>query len=151
MSCSLLICNMQTFKPIDFRTMGLWKYIIFFYTHCRSYEASFGRYYRNKKLSPMWLLVLDIPRVNLFVIGYIFFPAVVLSILFIQTTFCFELAMTITILCNIPILVSKKMLDSIKLCKIIKSMFINFFNHWFISIFILDFVSLRFFMVEMFL
>ena len=32
MSCSLLICHMQKiFKLIDFRTMGLWKWITFFY------------------------------------------------------------------------------------------------------------------------
>ena len=34
MSCSLLICHMQIFKSIDFRTMGLWIWITFFYTHC---------------------------------------------------------------------------------------------------------------------
>ena len=32
MSCSLLVCHMQILKSIDFRTMGLWKWIIFFYT-----------------------------------------------------------------------------------------------------------------------
>ena len=36
MSCSLLICHMQIFKLIDFRTMGLWIWItFFFYMHCR--------------------------------------------------------------------------------------------------------------------
>ena len=34
MSCSLLVCHMRIFKLIDFRTMGLWKWITFFYTHC---------------------------------------------------------------------------------------------------------------------
>ena len=31
MSCSLLICHMQIFKLIDFRTMGLWKWITCFF------------------------------------------------------------------------------------------------------------------------
>ena len=30
MSCSLLVCHMQIFKLIHFRTMGLWKWITFF-------------------------------------------------------------------------------------------------------------------------
>ena len=35
MSYSLLICHMQIFKSIDFRTIGLWIWItFFFYTHC---------------------------------------------------------------------------------------------------------------------
>ena len=31
MSCSLLICHMQIFKSIDFRTMGLWNSLTFFW------------------------------------------------------------------------------------------------------------------------
>ena len=33
MSCSLLICHMQIFNSIDFRTMGLWKWITFILIH----------------------------------------------------------------------------------------------------------------------
>ena len=44
MSSSLLICHMQIFKSIDFRTMGLWIWITFFFdTHCTDSDTYANR------------------------------------------------------------------------------------------------------------
>ena len=42
MSCSLLICYMQIFKSIDFRTMGLWKLITFILIHTVYWQSLQG-------------------------------------------------------------------------------------------------------------
>ena len=52
MSCSLLICHMHIFKSIDFRTMGLWKWITIFCWYALYREKGVGYMYRlsQKKL-----------------------------------------------------------------------------------------------------
>ena len=55
MSCSLLICHMQIFKSIDFRTMGLWIWITFILIRTVYYPFILGIAMKWKLQTTMWI------------------------------------------------------------------------------------------------
>ena len=65
MSCSLLICHMQIFKSIDFRTMGLWIWITFFFdTHCIIYWFLLKAFIKNLNLKKCFLFFAECIQID---------------------------------------------------------------------------------------